>query len=372
MGLAARLAERGLGRCAPNPSVGCVLVGWPAGSGQGARVLGRGRTQPGGRPHAETESISHARAAYGRPAVAGATAYVSLEPCGHQGKTPPCTQALIEAGIRRVVVAEADADPRVAGAGMAQLGAAGIAVDVVANEHAAEVNLGHRLRHTRGRPMVTCKTAVSLDGRIAVANGGARWITGPRARAYGHVLRARHDAIMVGVETVVRDDPRLDSRVPGLGAASPIRVVLDSTLRMPPTCRLASDGAMTWVVHGRDAAVERRTALAAQGVELIVAELGDDGRIDLQAALKALAARGLTRVLVEGGGALTASFLRAGLADRVALFQAPTLIGGDGTGCVEALGVSTPDEAVRLTPLVTRRLGADQYVLLAVDGKADV
>src|SRR5438093_45669 len=233
------LARRGLGNVWPNPAVGCIIV-------KDGRVAGRGWTQPGGRPHAETEALARAG-----EAARGATAYVSLEPCSHWGRTPPCADALIAAGVRRVVVALEDPDPRVAGSGLARLRAAGIAVETgLGAAAAAEINAGFFQRVRFGRPLVTLKLASSLDGRIATASGESRWITGPPARDHAHLLRATHDAILVGTGTVLADDPQLTCRLPGLARRSPVRVVIDRHLRIPPSARLIAEARQvpTWVV----------------------------------------------------------------------------------------------------------------------------
>src|SRR5580700_4659831 len=221
------LARRGLGNTWPNPAVGCVIV-------KDGRVVGRGWTQKGGRPHAETEAL--ARAGKG---AKGATAYVSLEPCSHHGKTPPCAEALIAAGVSRVVAAVEDPDPRVSGRGIARLRAAGIAVEAgLCAAEAAELNAGFFCRVAQGRPLVTLKLAASLDGRIATPTGKSRWITGPAARERAHLLRAAHDAVLIGTGTALADDPQLTCRLPGLEARSPVRIVIDRTLRLPATLRL--------------------------------------------------------------------------------------------------------------------------------------
>src|SRR5215475_6368773 len=238
MQAALALARRGLGAVWPNPAVGCVIV-------KDGRVVGRGWTQPGGRPHGETEALRRAG-----PAARGATAYVSLEPCCHWGRTPPCVDALIAAGIQRVVVALEDPDPRVAGGGLRRLRAAGLTVETgLCAAEAAEVNAGFLCHRSLGRPLVTLKLATSLDGRIATRRGESRWISGSLARDRAHALRASHDAITVGVQTVLADDPQLTCRLPGLNDRSPVRVVIDRHLRIPPAARLIADARQvsTWV-----------------------------------------------------------------------------------------------------------------------------
>jgi len=344
------LARRGLGRTWPNPSVGCLIV-------KDGMVVGRGWTQSGGRPHAETEALAHA----GRNAK-GADAYVTLEPCCHHGKTPPCTDALIAADIRRAVIAVEDPDPRVAGKGIAALCAAGITVELgLAADEAREINAGFMSSITRGRPLVTLKLATSLDGCLAVASGESRWITGEAARARGHLLRATHDAVMIGSGTVIADDPELTCRLPGLSDRNPVRVVIDGSLRVPLTARVIADAKRlpTWFVVHHGAAADRRAALTGTGVDVIEAPSLPGGEIDLAAALAALARKGITRVLVEGGATLAAALVRADLVDRIAWFRAPSLIGGDGRAALDALGVAVPGEAPRFIRTGIEPIGDD-------------
>ncbi|WP_372396950.1 bifunctional diaminohydroxyphosphoribosylaminopyrimidine deaminase/5-amino-6-(5-phosphoribosylamino)uracil reductase RibD [Azospirillum sp. HJ39] len=347
------LAARGLGRTWPNPAVGCVLV-------RDGSVIGRGWTQPGGRPHAETEALAHARALSG--GAAGATAYVTLEPCNHYGKTPPCALALVEAKVARVVVACGDPDPRVAGGGLARLRDAGIAVTIgLCEAEALALNEGFFNRITLGRPLVTCKVASTLDGRIATRSGESQWITGPTARAWGHRLRASHDAILVGIGTALADDPELTCRLPGLEDRSPVRVVVDSGLRLSPTAKLATGARRipTWVVTRSAPDAARAEALEALGVEVIQAAAGPDGRVDPAAALAALASRGLTRVLVEGGATLAGALFGAGLVDRLEWFRAASLIGGDGLPAVAGFGVEALAAMARFERTAVRAAGAD-------------
>jgi diaminohydroxyphosphoribosylaminopyrimidine deaminase/5-amino-6-(5-phosphoribosylamino)uracil reductase len=330
MRAALALACRGLGRVWPNPAVGCVIA-------RDGRVVGRGWTQPGGRPHAETEALARA----GNQSQ-GATAYVTLEPCCHWGQTPPCADALIAAGLRRVVIAIEDPDPRVAGGGLTRLRAAGLIVEAgLCAAEAAELNAGFLHRVQFGRPQVTLKLATSLDGRIATPSGESRWITGPPARERGHLLRATHDAILVGTGTVVADDPQLTCRLPGLGDNSPVRVALDRRLRIPLGARLVAEARVTptWVVTLPGADEARQQAMRDAGVVVIPAEPDPAGRIDLAQALILLGERGLTRLLVEGGGRLAAALLRAGLVDRLVWFHAPVLLGGDAVPAIAELGL---------------------------------
>ena len=347
------LARRGLGTVWPNPAVGCVLV-----LGDGAdRVIGRGWTQPGGRPHAETEALRRA----GR-AAEGATAYVTLEPCDHHGATPPCSKALLEAGITRAVVAAADPDPRVSGSGIARLRAGGVAIHLgVCADEAAEVNAGFFMRVTRGRPLVTMKTATTLDGRIATRTGESRWITGETARAFVHRLRAAHDAVIIGSGTALADDPALTCRLPGLEDRSPVRVVLDGRLRLAPSSRLMETAreTPTWLVTVEGGDKDRLSAYAGAGVEVIEAPPETGGSPALGWTLDELGRRGLTRVLVEGGGRLAAALLRSGLVDRLAWFRAPRLIGGDGLPAVAAFGVDSLSTAPGFARLAALAVGPD-------------
>ena len=291
MALALALAERGLGTAWPNPAVGCVLV-------RDGRIVGRGWTQPGGRPHAETEAL--ARAGDGSR---GATCYATLEPCAHHGETGPCADALVQAGIARAVVATGDPDPRVAGRGNAKLKAAGIAVTAGCMEDSARaLNAGFLSRVEKGRPLVTLKLASTLDGRIATHTGHSRWITGPQARARAHLLRARHDAVMVGAASALADDPALTCRLPGMEDASPIRVVIDGSARLPAGHALIAGAGEqpTWIVSteslGRDG---RHAEWREAGVE-VVEVVGDaDGRPALAAALESA---GHTRHHARAGG----------------------------------------------------------------------
>lgn len=352
------LASRGLGRVAPNPAVGCILV-------RDGIVVGRGWTQPGGRPHAETEALRRASAA-----AAGATAYVTLEPCAHHGSTPPCADALIAAGVSRVVVAIEDPDPRVAGRGLARLSAAGIQVEVgVGAEQARHLNAGFLKRIERGLPLVTLKLATTLDGKIATHTGESRWITGPAARGLGHMLRRQHDAVMVGSGTVLADDPELTVRLPGLGDPPPLRIVVDGRLRTPLTAKLVIAAARipTVIVTHAGGDPLRAQAFRDCGVDLIEAPRDRDGNVDLQVALAALARRGLTRILVEGGATLAASLLRAKLVDRLAWFRSPGLIGGDGMDAVKPFGTDRLAEQALGTRLSVMRLGQDLLETFALN-----
>ncbi len=333
LGVALALAQRGLGNVWPNPAVGCVLV-HPGRDPVGDLVVGRGWTQPGGRPHAETMALEQAG-----PRAKGATAYVSLEPCAHQGQTAPCAGALITAKIARVVMSLPDPDSRVNGRGAAMLRAAGVTVDWAESEAAAALNAGFLSKVNQGRPLVTLKLASTLDGRIALGGGESQWITGPQARARGHLLRAEHDAVLVGIGTALADDPELTCRLPGMIGQSPVRVVLDSHLRLPGDSRLvqgAKDHPL-WLVTGPG---QNSRALDKPGVDILAAPLDGQGRIDPRGALEALAERGITRVLLEGGSGVATAFLAAEVVNYLAWFRAPGLIGDDGLAVVGALRVA--------------------------------
>lgn len=346
MALAISLGTRGLGRVWPNPAVGCVVV-------RDGRILARGWTQPGGRPHAEAMALAQCDAR-------GATAYVSLEPCAHHGRTPPCSEALIRAGVARVVTALTDPDPRVAGRGHAMLRAAGIEVtESVGAQAAYAVNAGFLMRLTKGRPWVTLKLALTLDGRIATASGESRWITGPEARRFVHVLRARHDAVLVGAGTARADDP--DLRVRSLGIAyQPVRIVAVPRLDLDVSGRLGRSArdAPVWLVHGDLAEQTARHAWKETGAELVECATARSG-LDPQAMLEALAVRGLTRVFCEGGGALAASLLRAGLVDELVVFSAGKVIGAEGRAGVGPLALGALSDAPGFALIETRVLGGD-------------
>jgi diaminohydroxyphosphoribosylaminopyrimidine deaminase/5-amino-6-(5-phosphoribosylamino)uracil reductase len=357
MRAALALARRGLGSVWPNPAVGCVIA-------KDGRIVGRGWTQPGGRPHGETEGLRRAG-----DRARGATAYVSLEPCCHWGRTPPCVDALVAAGVRRVVVALEDPDTRVAGEGIRRLRAAGVEVEIgLCREEAAEVNAGFLTRLRLGRPLVTLKLATSLDGRIATASGESQWITGPPARERAHAMRAENDAIMVGTGTVLADDPQLTCRLPGLGARSPVRVVIDRHLRIPTTARLIADARRvpTWVLTLRSADPARRAAFLANGVTLIDVDPDPDGQVDLAAGLAALGERGITRLLVEGGARLGGALLRARLVDRLAWVHAPLLIGGDGIPAIAGFALAALADAPGFDRVSTRTIGEDVLTIFRV------
>jgi diaminohydroxyphosphoribosylaminopyrimidine deaminase / 5-amino-6-(5-phosphoribosylamino)uracil reductase len=356
MAHALTLAARGLGRTWPNPAVGCVIVkGGPGGD----RVVGRGWTQPGGRPHAETMALAQAAGQ-----ARGATAYVTLEPCAHHGKTPPCAQALIAAGVARVVTAMTDPDPRVAGKGHADLRAAGIAVtEGVLSAAAARLNAGFVKRITGSLPFVTLKLATTLDGRIATATGESRWITGPEARRKVHAMRMQHDAVLVGSGTARADDPDLGVRNMG-PIAQPLRIVLDSALSHDPASRLGRGAGQSpvWMLCTDRASPERRQVWQDTGAQVIEVA-AKDGRVDPQAAMTALGQRGLTRILCEGGARLGASLLHAGLVDDLAMFTSGLVMGADGHAALGPLGLQRLDDAPRAKLIESRTFGGDSFTL---------
>ncbi len=343
MATALSLAARNLGDTWPNPSVGCVIV-------KDGVIVGRGWTQNGGRPHAETEALKRAG-----PAARGATAYVTLEPCSHHGQTGPCADALIAAGIARVVSATTDPDPRVSGQGLRKLAAAGLRVDADFGKAAADrLNAGFFLRTLFNRPLFALKCATSLDGRIALANGDSKWITGPEARAAVQALRARYDAILIGSGTALADDPELTCRVDGYDGRPKVRIVLDRRLRLPLTSKLVTTAKTipTWVITSEVG--PKAEQLAQAGVEVIT-------HADVP---KLLAERGLTRVLIEGGGEVSAHFLKAGLIDQIAWFRAPAVIGGDGIPVAGALSATYLPAVPAFTRIETLHFGADTLDIL--------
>lgn len=332
MRTALALARRGLGNVWPNPSVGCVVLG------ADGSVVGRGWTQPGGRPHAEAIALERAGAA-----AMGGTVYVTLEPCNHFGKTPPCTEAIIAAGITRVVGTLEDPDPRVSGAGYTRLRQAGIAVDLgLMAEEALKANAGFFSRLNSGRPWVTLKMAISMDGRIALSSGESQWITCPEARRIAHKLRAENDAILVGIGTVLADDPQLTCRLPGYDGRQPVRVVLDGRGRIPEGAAILGDDAPTWTDK----------------------DLGNTsgGRPDPDAMLQALGQRGVTRLLIEGGGTVAAGFLAADLVDEIVCVSAPMVIGGDGIPVVGPMKATDLAGLQRFQRLSLEPIGCDSMV----------
>lgn len=353
MHMALALARRGLGRVWPNPAVGCVIV-------RDGNVVGRGWTQAGGRPHAETEALRRAG-----DAARGATAYVTLEPCAHHGETPPCATALIDAGISRCFIAAGDPDPRVDGGGIRMLEAAGIEViSGICEADAAVLNTGFLSKVKRHRPFVTLKAATTIDGRIATVSGDSQWITGPAARQYGHLLRATHDAILVGTNTALLDNPTLNCRLPGLLDRSPVRVVLDGNMRLPLTHNLVVEAGSTptWLfalTPADQGGIERRKAYADCGVTVFDVERGEDGRPRPEDVLRQLAGEGITRLLIEGGGVVAAAFLSLDLIDEIVWFRGASIIGGDGLPSIAGFGVDRLQDAPVAERISVEAMGAD-------------
>jgi len=349
MALALALGRRGLGRSWPNPAVGAVIV-------KDGIIIGRGWTQPGGRPHAEIEALRRAG-----EAARGATLYVTLEPCSHYGKSPPCADAIIAAGLSRVVSALEDPNPEVAGAGHARLRAVGIAVDLgIGAEEARRDHAGHIRRMRDGRPHVILKLAVSADGKAGAPGRKPLAITGEAVRERVHLLRAQSDAIMVGIGTALADDPMLTCRLPGMEKYSPVRVVLDSALRLPPASRLARSArdVPVWVVTGAEASRAAEDALLREGVTVLRAAQSD-GRLDLAAVLTLMGARGVTRLMVEGGPTLAAALLAADLIDEAVLFQSSKVVGTDGVDALDGLPLTALTQSPCLQCVVSEAVGAD-------------
>jgi diaminohydroxyphosphoribosylaminopyrimidine deaminase / 5-amino-6-(5-phosphoribosylamino)uracil reductase len=352
MSVALGLGRRGLGRTAPNPAVGAIVV---REGDQGPVIVGRGWTQPGGRPHAETEALARAGGA-----AHGATLFVTLEPCCHHGKTPPCTQAIIAAQIRTVVSAIEDPNPIIAGKGHAQLRAAGIAVRTgIEAEAARRAHAGHTRRKAEGRPHVTLKLALSIDGKVGLLPRRPVAITQQRARDRVHLMRAMNDAILIGIGTALADDPALTCRLPGMTARSPVRVVLDSHLRLPLTSglvRTARD-VPVWVVASSGAPPAREQALRDQGIEVLRTE--SPTQVNLEAALRWLAARGITRLMVEGGPTVAAAVIAADLVDEIALFRSPIAIGPSGLDALTGLPLVALTRPEGLRSLGVEPIGSD-------------
>ena len=348
MSLALGLARRGLGRVWPNPAVGCVIV-------KADRIVGRGWTQAGGRPHAETVALAQAGAA-----ARGATAYVSLEPCAHHGRTPPCAEALIGAGVARVVSALEDPDARVAGRGHATLSEAGVAVEIgVMRAEAETLQKGFLARIRQGRPTVTLKLAMSVDGRIATASGESRWITGPEARRRVHAMRATHDAVLIGAGTARADDPDLTVR--GLGVThQPVRLVLSRMLDLAGVRRLHATArdVPVWLIHGAAAPEAARRHWSEAGARLIEAPETADGFL-ASGFLGALASEGITRIFCEGGGQLAATLLQDDVVDEIALFTAGLALGSDARPGIAPLGLAALADAERFRLVTVERVGDD-------------
>jgi len=353
MQLALSLGRRGQGRTWPNPAVGAVVV-------RDGVIVGRGWTQPGGRPHAEPEALKRAG-----EAARGATLYVTLEPCSHFGKSPPCVDAVISAGITRVVSAIEDPNPEVAGQGHAKLRAAGIAVDIgLCAAEAAYDHAGHFRRIREHRPHVILKLAVSADDKIAAAGHKPVAITGEATRSRVHLLRAQSDAILVGIGTVLADDPSLTCRLPGMEARSPVRVVLDRALRIPATCKLVQSARQTslWVTASETAEAPAATKLGAAGAQVIRVPSAGAG-LDLPAVLRALAEKGITRLMVEGGARVASSFVAASLVDEIWLLRGPDKIGSDGVAALDALPLAKITQSPSFKVRASEAVGKDTLTI---------
>lgn len=355
MARALRLARRGLCTTDPNPRVGCVLV-------RDGEIVGEGWHERAGGPHAEVHALAQAG-----ERARGATAYVTLEPCCHHGRTPPCTDALVAAGVARVVAAMVDPNPKVGGEGLARLAAAGIAVESGLMQAEAEaLNPGFIMHMRHGRPFVRCKLAMSLDGRTAMANGESKWITSEAARHDVHHLRARSSAIMTGVGTVLADDPMLTVRLDGEGVRQPLRVVLDTHLRTPPQARLLdAPGRVLIVTASRNQVLHDR--LARDNVTVVTLSEYDDS-IDLPALMRHLAAQEINEVLLEAGATLNGAMLRAGLIDELIIYMAPHLMGDAARGLFHLPELVSMDQRIKLEILDIRAVGKDWRITAKVAG----
>jgi diaminohydroxyphosphoribosylaminopyrimidine deaminase/5-amino-6-(5-phosphoribosylamino)uracil reductase len=348
MAHALRLAEKGLYTTTPNPRVGCVIV-------RDAAVIGEGWHELAGAPHAEINALRAAGAS-----THGATAYVSLEPCSHHGRTPPCADALIAAGIRRVVTAMRDPNPAVAGSGVQRLRDAGVEVEVGAmEEEARELNAGFVSRMTRGRPWLRLKIASGLDGKTALENGVSQWITGPEARRDAHHWRARSCAVMTGIGTLRDDDPRLTVREIAT-TRQPLRIVVDSRLRIPLDAKIFEGGGVLVATAGSDA--EKIRGIERRGAEVVVLP-NAEGKVDLARLAATLAGRGINEVTVEAGMNLNSALYRAGVVDELLIYYAPVLLGSQGRGMLDLGGLTRLEDAPRLAVRDVRHFGPDLRVL---------
>ena len=352
------LAAKALGRTSPNPAVGAVIV-------RGGRVIGEGFHRRAGLPHAEVEALQRVNGT-----ARGATLYVNLEPCAHHGRTPPCAEALIAAGLKRVVVGIVDPNPLVRGRGLRRLRQAGIAVTTgILREKCERLNEDFAVFIRTGRPLVTLKLAASLDGRIATASGDSHWISGERSRRLVHELRNRVDAVLVGAETVRVDDPQLTCRV--RGGRDPLRVILDGRLTISPAARVCTQRstAPTLVVTTAESGQgEKRRLLEQQGVEILCLP-GDHGRVSLRPLLEALGRRGVKHVLIEGGGQVAAAALAEGVVDKVLFFYGPLLLGSESRPMIGPLGIDRVAAGLKLHTIELGRLGDDVLVTAYVGEK---
>lgn len=346
---ALRLAKRGIGKTSPNPAVGSCLV-------RGGKVVAGGWHRKAGLPHAEIEALTVA----GKKAK-GSALFVTLEPCCHFGRTPPCTDAIISAGIKKVVVGAPDPNPKVAGKGVAALRAAGIeVVEGVLADECASMNEAYNKYITKGLPLVTLKLASSLDGRIAAPNGESKWITGPRARALVHRMRAQNDAVMVGAHTALKDDPELTVRL--ARGKNPVRVILDGTLRLPVSSKVfngVKEGRARLILFTSELADEKRLRKAVDSGAEVVRVASNGNGLSLKRVLKELARREITSLLVEGGGHVSASLLKEGLVDRLSVFYGPMVLGSDGLASVGPLGLKGLKYAPRVKNTRVKKVGED-------------
>lgn len=354
---ALELAARGLGRTSPNPAVGAVIV-------RGRRIIGEGFHRRAGRPHAEIEALRSLKGA-----AKGATLYVNLEPCSHHGRTPPCADAVIQAGIQRVVIGTPDPNPLVAGRGVRRLRRAGIQVKTgVLRQVCERLNEDFSIFIRTGRPMVTLKLAASLDGRIATAVGDSRWISGPSSRRLVHELRNRADAVLVGAETVRSDDPQLTCRI--RGGRDPVRVVLDSRLSISPQTRICTQASKApTLIATTQAGAKRRRLFERPNVEVLPLAAAK-GRVPLAALLQELAQRGLKHVLIEGGGQVAAAALDERLVDKILFFYGPILLGGDGRAMIGTLGITRVAAGHKLHTVQVSQRGDDVVVSAYIDQAA--
>ncbi|MEX0589594.1 MAG: bifunctional diaminohydroxyphosphoribosylaminopyrimidine deaminase/5-amino-6-(5-phosphoribosylamino)uracil reductase RibD [Xanthobacteraceae bacterium] len=354
MAAAFAIGRRNLGQTFPNPAVGALIVRFQNGQ---PVMIARGFTARGGRPHAETEAL---RVAGG--AARGATTYVTLEPCAHHGRTPPCADAIVNAGIARAVVATEDPNPEVKGHGIELLRAAGVEVTLgVGAEEARFAHAGHFRRMADGRPHIILKIAVSADGKTGLVGRRPAAISCPASRAEAHMLRATSDAVLVGIGTVIADDPLLNCRLPGMADRSPIRVVLDAKLRMPLNSSLVRTvrEIPLWLIATEAAPGDAEKRLKAAGIEVMRVPAGRDGRVDLVAALRLLGGRGITRVLVEGGPILSAALVQSDLVDEAVVVRSANALGADAVDALESLPLTALTESPRLKVIERRMAGAD-------------
>lgn len=350
---ALREAVKGRGRTSPNPLVGAVIV-------KNGRVVGRGYHKKAGTPHAEVNAIQDAGAE-----ARGATIYVTLEPCNHQGRTPPCTEAILRAGLRRVVIGMPDPNPQVAGGGSRYLTTCGLEVcSGILDAECRRINRPFVKLVTTGRPWVIMKAALSLDGRIAVASGQPGWISNEKSRRYTHRMRGQVDGILIGIGTALADDPSLTTRLPGPKRRDPVRIVLDVNLRLPTHARMLGldSKAETLVFCGPCAAPAKMKSLRQAGAVPIVTPLDTNGRIDLKEVLLELGRRHISSLLVEGGSLVHSSFLAQGLVDQLNLFYGPFFIGGDGVPVAGEFGLQGVEQARRLKEITTRRFDNDLMI----------